>query len=69
MVAYVTFGLAVLGAVLGIVNTWHALDRSRVKLKVQPAMAIPYGSAPQNVAFCVEVTGTSGALKQLAASA
>jgi len=27
-----TFVIAVLGAVLGVINTWHELDKSRVKL-------------------------------------
>ncbi len=55
----VTLAIAVLGAVLGIINTWHALDQSRVKLKVSPAHAIPVGGAPANLTFCVEVTNLS----------
>ena len=30
----VGFGLGLLGAVLGVINTWRALDRDRVKLRV-----------------------------------
>lgn len=59
MIQYVTFALAVLGAALGIINTWHAIDRTRVKLKVVPAHAIPVGGANPNIAFCVEVTNLS----------
>lgn len=55
----VTLSIAVLGAVLGIVNTWHALDRSRVKLKVRPAHAIPVGGADERLTFCIEVTNLS----------
>lgn len=59
MIQYITFAIAVLGAVLGIINTWHAIDRTRVKLKVVPARAVPVGGAPSNVVFCVEVTNLS----------
>jgi len=55
----VTFSIAVLGAVLGVINTWHALDRARVKLKVRPAHAIPVGRANPNLKFCIEVTNLS----------
>lgn len=30
------FGFGLVGAVLGIINTWRAFDRDRVKLKVSP---------------------------------
>lgn len=52
----VTLAIAVLGAVLGVINTWHGLDKSRVKLRVRPAHAIPVGAAPQNIALSIEVT-------------
>ena len=55
----VTLSIAVLGAVLGIINTWHALDRSRVKMKVRPAHAIPVGGADSRLTFCIEVTNLS----------
>jgi len=29
----ITLAIAVLGAVLGVMNTWQALDNSRVKLR------------------------------------
>ncbi|MBF0400585.1 MAG: hypothetical protein HQL90_07430 [Magnetococcales bacterium] len=32
----VTFGVALVGAVLGILNTWRAFDRDRVSLLVAP---------------------------------
>ena len=55
----ITLSIAVLGAALGIINTWHGLDKSRVKLKVRPAHAIPVGGADPNLTFCVEVTNLS----------
>lgn len=59
MIQYVTFAIAVLGAVLGLINTWHALDRTRIKLKVSPAHAITFGNANPSIAFSVEVTNLS----------
>ena len=55
----VTLSIAVLGAALGVINTLHGLDKSRLKLKVRPAHAIPVGSADSNLTFCIEVTNLS----------
>jgi hypothetical protein len=55
----ITLAIAILGAVLGLINTWHALDRSRVKLKVLPAHAIPVGGADPRLKFCIGVTNLS----------
>ena len=55
----ITLAIAVLGAVLGLVNTWHSLDRSRVKLRVRPKHAIPVGAADPRLTFCIEVTNLS----------
>jgi hypothetical protein len=54
-----TLAIAAIGAVLGIINTWRAINQNRVRLKVVPAHAIPYGGAPQNIRFCVQVTNLS----------
>jgi hypothetical protein len=57
-----TFGLALLGGVLGVVNTWKALDNDRVKLLVRPANATPVGRAEMlypRVQFCIEVINDS----------
>ncbi|MEO5829532.1 MAG: hypothetical protein ABIQ36_03085 [Rhodanobacter sp.] len=54
-----TLAIAAVGAVLGIINTWRAVNQNRVKLKVLPAHAIPLGGAPRNIRFCVEVTNLS----------
>lgn len=55
----VTLAIAFVGAVLGIINTWHAIDKSRVKLRVLPAHAIPYGGASPRIEFSIEVTNLS----------
>jgi hypothetical protein len=55
----VTFAIAVLGAVLGVINTWIGLDKSRVKLKVAPAHAIPVGGTDPRLQFCLTITNLS----------
>jgi hypothetical protein len=55
----VTLAIAAIGAVLGVINTLRAIDQGRVKLKVVPGHAVPYGGAPQNIRFCVQVTNLS----------
>jgi hypothetical protein len=52
--------IALLGAVLGIINTWKSIDRDRLKLKVIPKHAIPVGNFidPQ-IRFCIEVINLS----------
>ena len=55
----VTLAIALLGAALGVINTWHSLDKSRVKLLVRPKHAIPFGGADQRLTFCIEVINMS----------
>lgn len=55
----ITFAIAVLGAILGLINTWHAIDKSRVKLRVTPKHAIPVGNMDQRVTFCIDVVNLS----------
>jgi len=55
----ITFAIAVLGAALGIINTWHNLDKNRIKLVVRPKHAIPVGGMDSKLAFCIEVTNLS----------
>ncbi|WP_283183457.1 hypothetical protein [Pseudomonas svalbardensis] len=52
----VTLALALLGTVLGIINTWHALDKTSVKLRVRPKHAIPFGAMDERLTFCIEIT-------------
>jgi hypothetical protein len=59
LVQAITLSVAVLGAVLGIVNTWQGLDKSRLKLKVTPKHAIPVGGMDPRLTFCIEVTNLS----------
>ena len=35
----ITLAIAVLGAALGIINTWKSIDKDRLKLKVIPKHA------------------------------
>lgn len=55
----ITLAIAVLGAVLGVINTWQSLDKSRVKLRVRPKHAIPVGATDPRLTFCIEVTNLS----------
>jgi hypothetical protein len=55
----ITLAIAVLGAALGLINTWHQLDRTRIKLRVRPKHAIPFGGADPRLTFCIEVTNLS----------
>lgn len=55
----ITLAIALLGAVLGVINTWVALDRSRLKLKVVPAHAIPVVWINQNINVGIQVTNLS----------
>lgn len=55
----VTTAIAAVDAVLGIINTWHGLDKSRMKLKVVPAHAIPFGGMDERLRFCIDITNLS----------
>lgn len=59
VVQAITLAVAVLGAVLGIINTWQSIDKTRVKLKVIPKGVIPFGGADPRLTFCIEVTNLS----------
>jgi hypothetical protein len=55
-----TISCAVIGAVLGVINTWHGLNQRRVKLKVVPKIAYPRRHAESGlVAGYMEVTDPS----------
>lgn len=55
----ITFGLGLLGAVLGVINLWRAFDRDRVKLRVTPKTAMFIGSRDERDRLCIEVTNLS----------
>ena len=60
--AEITFGIALLGAVLGIINTWRGIDRDRPKMAVTPKHAIPVGGAEfmhPSAQFCIDVINLS----------
>jgi hypothetical protein len=49
-----TFGLASVGAVLGVLNTWNSLSQRRVRLVVRPTSATtPDGSGPPTLSIAV----------------
>ncbi len=56
----ITMAVAVLGAVLGLFNTWHVYDQKRLRLRVTPKWAHPVGPGglgPPMV--CIEVVNLS----------
>ncbi len=55
----ITFSLAVLGSVLGVINTWKGFDKDRVKIRVSPKHAIPVGATDPNIEFSIDVLNLS----------
>lgn len=55
----ITIVLASLGAVLGVINTVQGLSKDRVRLKVMPSHAIPFGGADPRLRFAIEITNLS----------
>ena len=53
----VTTGVALLGAALGVMNTWNTISQRRVRLRVRPAVAfaVPHG----HPSFSIEVLNLS----------
>jgi hypothetical protein len=39
-----TLAIAIVGAVLGIINTWRSIDRDRMKLRVSMSLSYPTGA-------------------------
>ena len=57
LVEGITFAIAVLGAVLGIINTVHSINKDRVRLKVTPSWIIIPGDTGQR-RMGIEITNT-----------
>jgi hypothetical protein len=55
----ITASVASVGAVLGILNTWMAIDRDRPKLRVVPKHAIPLGAVDPRLRMSIEVINLS----------
>jgi hypothetical protein len=55
----ITLAIALLGAVLGVVNTWRAIDATRLKVKVVPGYVHFVGVGDASVGFYVAVTNLS----------
>src|SRR5258705_206905 len=55
----VTFGLALLGSVLGLINIWRQFDRDRVKLRVTPKVAYPINMPDERPRLCIDVINLS----------
>jgi hypothetical protein len=55
----ITFGLALVGAVLGIINTWRAINHDKPRVKVLPKRAIPFGDIDERINFCIEAINLS----------
>lgn len=54
---WITFGIALLGAGLGILNYWNAISQRRVRLRVRPTYALPIGGG--DTMFSIEVVNLS----------
>lgn len=59
MVEGITLGIALLGAVLGIINTFVSVNNSRVKLKVNPADAYLPKPFDERKRLAVDITNLS----------
>ncbi len=56
----ITLSIAVLGAVLGVMNTWRNINRDKVKIQVIPKQAIPVGAVShQPINLCIDITNFS----------
>jgi len=56
----ITLAIAILGAVLGIMNTWRSFDRDRIRLVVSPKWSFcAYPGVPIVEQLCIEITNLS----------
>jgi len=49
-----TLALALVGAVLGIMNMWRSISHDKPKIKVTPRRALPFGDADPRIDFSIE---------------
>lgn len=57
-IEWLTFGIAIVGAVLGVLNTWHAISQSSPKMRVR--MLYTYSTPKvELVGFSIDVTNLS----------
>ncbi len=60
IIAIVGVACGLLGAVLGIINTWNQIRKNKVRLKVTPIHIIPVGAmSSANIDFGIEVINLS----------
>jgi hypothetical protein len=52
VLAGITLGIALLGATLGVLNTWHSFYRDRLRVTVSPRKAFSKGREPR---ICFEI--------------
>src|SRR3546814_11210717 len=52
-----TLGIAALGAFLGVMNTWQAINRDRVRLRVRPLSVMAIATGDQG--YGIEVVNLS----------
>jgi hypothetical protein len=56
----ITMSIAAVGAVLGVINTWHSLDQRRIRLRVVPKIAHAVIGGDFGAAMgCIEVVNLS----------
>jgi len=48
----ITLGIAIVGATLGIINTWRSFDRDRIRLKIIPKWAMFRGGTQT---LCIDI--------------
>jgi hypothetical protein len=58
IIGLVTFAIAVLGAVLGLFNTWQAVDQSRVKILVIPKHLVVL-NGDESLKCCIDIINLS----------
>jgi len=55
----ITLAIALVGAILGIINTFLSIDRHRVKIKVTPKVSFPVGQQEKRKCLAIEILNLS----------